>query len=75
MNADGSDQHKLTNDKSGDYAPAFSPDGTRIAYQSTRKTGAEIFVTTLDGTGTAQLTHNHAGDFVPSWVAAGPSPG
>ena len=41
----------------GDQSPRFSPDGTRIAYQSARwsRTG-EIFVTHADGSNPVQLT-------------------
>jgi eukaryotic-like serine/threonine-protein kinase len=41
----------------GDQSPQFSPDGTRIAYQSARwsRTG-EIFVTAADGSNPVQLT-------------------
>src|SRR6266542_603186 len=36
MNADGSGQMNLTNNGADDVQPAFSPDGTKIAFASTR---------------------------------------
>jgi TolB protein len=36
MNADGTDQTNLTNNPAADSAPAFSPDGTKIAFESDR---------------------------------------
>jgi Tol biopolymer transport system component len=34
MNVDGSDQTRLTNNKTCDMAPVFAPDGSKIVYQS-----------------------------------------
>ena len=36
MNADGSGQTNLTNDPANDLEPAWSPDGSTIAFQSFR---------------------------------------
>ncbi len=36
MNADGSGQTRLTNDPADDSAPAWSTDGTQIAFESDR---------------------------------------
>jgi Tol biopolymer transport system component len=41
MNADGSDQTRLTSEDAADFGPAWSPDGTRIAFSSTRNGGDE----------------------------------
>ena len=51
MNADGSAQARLTNDGAVDLEPAWSPDGSKIAF--TR--GSDIFVMNPDGSAAAQL--------------------
>jgi WD40-like Beta Propeller Repeat/HYR domain len=61
------------------YDPAWSPDGQRIAFTSTRGTppGApildqEIYVANADGSGVTRVTNNPAGDSVqPTWSRDG----
>lgn len=63
MNADGTNERKLL--QSGlrtERAPAFSPDGQKVAFvgQSVSPTGTSVFniyVVNVDGTGLTQLTH------------------
>ena len=59
-NLDGGDLRKLTDDKGNDYYPAWSPDGTRIAFISDRTTstsvpGAHLFVIASDGSDLREL--------------------
>ena len=49
MNADGSAQTRLTNNAAFDGAPAWSPDGTKIAFASNRDGDTQIYVMNADG--------------------------
>ena len=46
-NADGSEVVNLSNNPASDWDPAWSPDGTRIAYSSSRDGNDEIYVANL----------------------------
>lgn len=55
-----------------DSWPAWSPDGTKLAFQSDRDGENEIYYVPIDSTGQStggvvKLTNNTAGDFEPSW--------
>ena len=74
MDANGSNRTRLTNDHVDDNPPAFSRDGTKIAFASTLDGGAdpEIYImdasdTDGDGVGDhlTQLTDNTARDIYP----------
>ena len=72
MNADGSGQRRLTRNGARDFAPAWSPDGQKIAFERQRKTrcgrshgcgGASAFevdVMNADGSGQRRLTSKAA---------------
>jgi WD40-like Beta Propeller Repeat len=73
MNQDGSGQTNLTNSPSGVSSgnPAFSPDGTKIAFVSSRNGSPALFVMNADGTQPA-LVFNGTGSpcpspWAPSW--------
>jgi Tol biopolymer transport system component len=83
MAADGSERRRLTeaeppqNDAAGSMSPAWSPDGTRIAFAAqigTREEDqrlTEIYVMRADGTDPRRLTTNEALDGSPTWSPDG----
>jgi Tol biopolymer transport system component len=57
INSDGSDQVRLTNNPGVDNYPAWSPDGTMIAFiRATPEGGLAIFRMNEDGTNETQIT-------------------
>jgi Tol biopolymer transport system component len=54
-----------------DSAPAWSPDGRRIAFESDLDGDREIFVMNADGTDVRQITHNTLWDEGPAWSPDG----
>ncbi len=74
MNADGSNLTRLTNNVTRDTLPAWSPDGTRIAFSSTRDEafpGFEIYTMKPDGSDVVRLTNSAGEDAQPSWSPDG----
>jgi len=87
MNADGTGQARLTDSRADDPGfaatePAWSPDGTRIAFTRTitqpgnQPLDEEIYVMSADGTDLTRLTHNPAttvlaNDLSPAWSPDG----
>ncbi|MGH7539201.1 MAG: Ig-like domain-containing protein, partial [Gemmatimonadales bacterium] len=56
MNADGTNQERVTNDPQADGRPAFSADGTGLVFQSQRSGKLAIYSAALDGSGVKALT-------------------
>lgn len=72
MNSDGSNVAQLTFEDSADsYNPAWSPDGTKIIFASTRDGNREIYVMDPNGANTIRLTNNPAADEQPAWSPDG----
>jgi uncharacterized repeat protein (TIGR01451 family) len=71
MQPDGSEVTQLTANGANDAQAAWSPDGTRIAFVSTRDGEAEIFVMNADGSDQTQLTSNVTPDNYPAWSPDG----
>jgi hypothetical protein len=61
MAADGTGLRQLTSDPGLDAVPAWSPDGTRIAFVSERTGDAEVWSMTRNGEDVRNLSRNPAG--------------
>jgi Tol biopolymer transport system component len=80
MSADGGNQKRLT-DARGDPSsprglffqtePAWSPDGSRIAFASKREGSFDIYSIAADGSDTRRLTTAAADESGPSWSSSG----
>jgi pimeloyl-ACP methyl ester carboxylesterase len=70
MNADGSNQTRLTNLPGDNYQPSFSGDCSKIAFTSDRD-GYEIYVMNADGSNQIRLTNNLTFDGEPSFSGDG----
>ena len=74
MDPDGNNQINLSNDPAEDFEPAFSPDGSQIAFVSNRETdeggGQYIYVMNADGSDLRRLP-TVDGSRHPSWAPTG----
>lgn len=75
MYGDGSGVSRLTNDAANDEAPQWSPDNSRIVFQSDRdnvfSAMADIYVMNYDGSGQTRLTSDPNDDSAPVWSPNG----
>ena len=70
MNVDGTDLQQLTQHRAEDDAPAWSPDGQKIAFVSYRNVvEGGIFLMNADGSNIEELTNS--GEDYPSWSPDG----
>jgi len=66
MNVDGSGQTRLTNNQIWDWESRFSPDGSKIVFNSTSlDKNADIYIMNADGSGQINLTNNPAKELDP----------
>ena len=78
VNSDGTGLTNLSNNPgsptvgNSDSQPSWSPDGTKIAFQSNRLGNPDIWVMNADGTGARPLTANSlAEESAPEWSPDG----
>ncbi len=71
LNADGSGLKRLTTNRHEDFDPAWSPDGTRIAFRSMRDGNNEIYVMNADGSRQHDVSRDPADDWGPAWTSSG----
>ena len=79
MNADGSEQRRVTNDAGADDSPAISPDGSRIAFLTSRhdpdpqfpNLKYELYIVDVDGSHRQRLTSTDAAEDHPAWSPDG----
>ena len=71
MNADGTNQTRLTVNAAFDAFPEWSPDGTKIAFTSDRDEVDDIWVMDADGTDPVRLTSGQGVDERPDWSPDG----
>jgi dipeptidyl aminopeptidase/acylaminoacyl peptidase len=71
MNADGSNQTRMTFNSAFDGRPAFSPGGSKIAFASARDGNSEIYIMHADSSVQTNLTKNAAWDDEPAFSPDG----
>ena len=72
INADGTGFQRLAADTTNDIQPAWSPDGTKIAFSTDRVAGDyEVYVMQADGTNPVRLTNSPGEDGQPAWSPDG----
>ena len=75
MNADGSDQHQITNLGGANFAPFFTPDGRKIIFSSNYKNphsrNFELYLVDADGSHLEQVTNHPEFDGFPMFSPDG----
>jgi Tol biopolymer transport system component len=71
VNADGSNERRLTDIAAANTNPAWSPDAQRIAFVSGRDGNSEIYLMNPDGSDQTRLTRGAKDNFSPAWSPDG----
>jgi Tol biopolymer transport system component len=68
---DGSNRVVLSSGPGKDLSPAYSPDGSRIAFEGLRTGNGDIYLMNADGSGVVRLTNALREDGQPAWSPDG----
>ena len=71
MDAEGTDQTRITETEAAEYDLDWSPNGKRLLFISERDGNAEVYVLEMDGNEQTRLTQNSAKDAQPRWSPNG----
>jgi len=71
LKPDGSLSRKVTSNRGIDLSPSFSPDGSKMAFVSSRNGQPQIFIQDLQGGEVHRLTFNGNYNTQPSWSPSG----
>jgi TolB protein len=71
MDADGGTVTQITDAPGDDLSPAWSPDGTLIAFSGGGEGNSEIYVVPTTGGEPVNLTNDPGDDFSPAWSPDG----
>ncbi len=67
MQADGSNEHRITGHSAADYEPEWSPNGRWILFLSKRGGQVDLHVVRRDGTDHRRLTNDSGVEEGPTW--------
>ncbi len=62
---------QITSDPADDVMPAFSPDGTRLAFASNRSGNWDVYIAGIDGGPPTQITNEPDQELHPTWSPDG----
>jgi len=71
VDADGSNLVQLTSHEEHDREPAWSPDGTKIAFESRREGNWELFTMNADGSNIQNISNSPDREHHPAWSPDG----
>jgi TolB protein len=67
LNINESNKINLTNSNVCDREPRYSPDGSKIVFQTNRDGNKEIYIMNVDGSNQTRLTNNFSLDYQPTF--------